>query len=107
MAGYYLGRLRGVLGLPVRALFPWRLLGANLAISALAGIPVALLILAGLGGFLQLVVAAPVYGLCYLGLMVVARRFDAQEIEWGRRAIGTVLRRSQRRFSARPTDTSA
>jgi O-antigen/teichoic acid export membrane protein len=98
LAIYYLVRLRAVLTLSIRALFPWSLLAANLAVSALAGVPVALLILAGVDGPLQLLLGGVLYGACYVGLMLAARRFDAQEIEWGRQLLRTLLGR--RRLSA-------
>ena len=107
MAVYYLVRLRGVLGLPIRALFPWPLLAVNLGLSALAGLPAALLILAGLDGVLQLAVSAVLYGLFYLALMLLARRLEPQEIDWGRRLVGTALARPRRWLRARPTDRAA
>ena len=95
-AVYYLARLRGILGIPIRALFPWPLLAVNLGLSALAGLPAALLILAGLDGVLQLAVSAVLYGLFYPALMLLARRLEPQEIDWGRRLVGTALARPRR-----------
>ncbi len=106
MAFYYLVRLRAVLGLTIRALFPWSMLAVNLALSALAAIPAAVLVLAGLDGVLQLVVAALLFGPCYLAVMLFARRLDPQEIEWARRAVGMVLAIPQRWPRARRTDSS-
>jgi O-antigen/teichoic acid export membrane protein len=82
LVAYYLVRLRGVLGMPIRALFPWPLLAGNMAISAAAGIPVALLLLAGVSGIVQLVLAGLLYAPCYLGLLLLARRLQPEEIEW-------------------------
>ena len=107
MAAYYLVRLRGVLGLPIRALFPWPLIAVNLGLSALAGLPAALLILAGLDGVLQLAVSAVLYGLFYLALMLLARRLEPQEIDWGRRLVRTALARPRRWLRIRPTDRAA
>jgi O-antigen/teichoic acid export membrane protein len=83
---YYLIRLRGVLGMPIHLLFPWRLLAVNMAISALAGIPVALLLLAGVHGVVLLVLAAVLYVPTYLALLLLTRRLDPGEIEWVRSA---------------------
>jgi O-antigen/teichoic acid export membrane protein len=82
IAVYYLIRLRKVLGLTIGALFPWSILLVNLSISAVAAIPVGLVVLAGPGGVLQLVVAALVFAPSYLGLMLLGRRLDPQEIGW-------------------------
>ena len=87
LVAYYLVRLRSVLGMTIRALFPWPLLAAHLAISALAGVPVALLLLAGLDGPLLLVVAAVLYAPSYLGLLLAARRLEPAEVEPLRRAL--------------------
>jgi O-antigen/teichoic acid export membrane protein len=80
LVAYYLVRLRGVLGMPIRALFPWPLLAANMAISAGAGIPVALLLLSGVDGLALLVLGALVYAPSYLALLLVARRLQPDEI---------------------------
>ena len=104
MAIYYLIRLRAVLGLSIRALFPWSVVAVNLALSALAAIPAALLVLAGLDGFAQLVVAGLLFWPCYLSVMLVARRLDPQEIEWMRGAGGTVLALARGGPRARRTD---
>jgi O-antigen/teichoic acid export membrane protein len=103
---YFLVRLRGILGLSIGALFPWRMLAANLAVSALAGVPAALLVLAGLSGVLQLAICALLFGPCYLALMVLARRIEPQEIDWGRRAVGRMLALPQRWRRARQTDSA-
>jgi O-antigen/teichoic acid export membrane protein len=88
LAGYYLIRLRSVLGMSIRALFPWRLLAANLAVSALAGVPLFLLVRADIGGvFVQLVAGGLLYACCYVGLLLLTRRLDAQEIAWGTRLL--------------------
>ena len=93
LAVYYLVRLRAVLSLSIRALFPWSLLAANLAVSALAGVPLALLILAGVDGAVVLFAGGVLYAVCYVGLMLAMRRFDAQEIEWGRQLLHMLRRR--------------
>jgi O-antigen/teichoic acid export membrane protein len=93
LAVYYLVRLRAVLTLSIRALFPWSLLAANLAVSALAGAPVVLLIVAGADGPLQLLVGGALYAVCYVALMRATGRLDAQEIEWGTRLLRALLRR--------------
>ncbi len=105
-AGYYLIRLRGILNLRLRVLFPVRLVLANLLISAVAGAPVALLLALGVRGFLQLVVAAVVYVPCYVGLLLVAKRLDHTEIEFGRRVLGSLLRPLPRHVRARLTHGS-
>jgi O-antigen/teichoic acid export membrane protein len=103
---YYLFRLRGILKLSVRALFPWRLLAINLALTVLAGVPAALVVLAGLDGVLQLAAAALLFGPTYLALMMLTRRLDAQEIAWGRRAVRTVLVIARGRRHTPPTNVS-
>jgi O-antigen/teichoic acid export membrane protein len=107
MAFYYLIRLRAVLSLPTLALFPARVVLTNLALSAAAGIPVALLIAAGLHGVIQLVVGALVYAACYIALLLAARRLDRTEIEFGRRVLASFLRSPQSRLRVRPTDGRA
>jgi O-antigen/teichoic acid export membrane protein len=97
LAVYYLVRLRAVLTLSIRALFPWSLLAANLAVSALAGAPVVLLIVAGADGPLQLLVGGALYAVCYVALMRATGRLDAQEIEWGKRLLRALLRRPRLR----------
>ena len=54
LAAYFLIRLRSVLGLSIRALFPWRALAENLAVSVVAALPAALLVLLGVRGVIQL-----------------------------------------------------
>jgi O-antigen/teichoic acid export membrane protein len=90
LVAYYLVRLRGVLGMPIRALFPWPLLAGNMAISAAAGIPVALLLLAGVGGIVQLVLAGLLYAPCYLRLLLLAKRLQPEEIEWIRQVARSI-----------------
>jgi O-antigen/teichoic acid export membrane protein len=107
LAGYYLVRLRAVLGTPIRALFPWPLLAVNLAISAAASLPVAAMLLAGVDGFPALALGALVYAPTYLGLLLLARRLDPQEIEWLRRARETALAVPQRRLRVEAQDRSA
>jgi hypothetical protein len=97
-------RLRGVLGLPVRALFPWGTVGANLALSAAAAIPAAALVLAGLDGFVQLVVVALLFAPAYIGLLILFRRLDAQELAWMARAASIVQSVPERILRVRPTD---
>ncbi len=91
MAGYYLIRLRGILNLSFVRCFPRVSSCVNLLISAIAGRPVALLLVLGLHGFLQLVVAAVVYVPCYVALLFVAKRLDQTEIEFGRRVLGNTV----------------
>ena len=93
LAVYYLVRLRAVLSLSIRALFPWSLLLANLAVSALAGVPVVLLSVAGADGPLLLLAGGALYVVAYVGLMLATRRFDAQEIEWGKQVLRSIVRR--------------
>lgn len=97
MALYYLVRLRGVLNLSMRALFPWRVLAVNLVLTAVAGIPVALVLVLGASGLVQLVVAALLFGPAYLGVMLWAGRLEGDEVALVRRAIDMV-RRFPRRF---------
>ena len=105
-AGYYLIRLRAILGLNVRTLFPARLIAANLLVSILAGIPVGLLLALGLHGLLQLVAATAVYVPCYLALLLLAKRLDQTEIELGRRTLDKLVRPFRRYLLARPTHGS-
>lgn len=105
-AGYYLIRLRAILNLKLRALFPGRLLAANLLISVIAGVPVALLLAVGLHGFLQLVVAAAIYAPCYVALLFVAKRLDQTEVEFGRRMIDNIVGLLPRHLWARLTHGS-
>lgn len=107
MAAYYLVRLRRVLDMSIGALFPWRVLAANLTFSALAGIPVLLLVLAGVEGALQLVVAGILYAPCYLALLVVGRRLEPEELGWCRRLGGMLVAVPQRRFAARSQNMGA
>jgi O-antigen/teichoic acid export membrane protein len=93
LAVYYLIRLRAVLSLSIRALFPWSLLVANLAVSALAAVPVVLLSVAGADGPLLLLAGGALYVVAYIGLMLATRRFDAQEIEWGKQLLRSMVRR--------------
>src|SRR5262249_7157512 len=94
----------GVLKLSLSELFPGGMLGTNLLLSAVAGLPSALLVVAGFEGLLGLAVAALLYGLCYVGLLALTRRLDAQEIEWARRAWGVVAALRRRRARARARD---
>jgi O-antigen/teichoic acid export membrane protein len=103
-AVYYLVRLRGVLSLPIRALFPWSTVAANLALSAAAAIPAALVVIAGLDGFVQLVIVAVLYAPSYVGLLILFRRLDVQEIAWMTRAANIVHTVPQRILRVRPTD---
>jgi O-antigen/teichoic acid export membrane protein len=81
LAAYYLIRLRRVLGLSMRALFPWRALAANLAVSVIAALPAGLLVLVGVRGLIQLPVVAALYPPCYLGLLLATRRLDETELQ--------------------------
>jgi O-antigen/teichoic acid export membrane protein len=103
---YYLFRLRRILRMSIRALFPWRMLAINLALTVLAGVPAALVVLAGLDGVLQLALAALLFGPAYVALMMLTRRLDAQEIVWGRRLLATVLGIRPHRRQPPPTDGS-
>jgi peptidoglycan biosynthesis protein MviN/MurJ (putative lipid II flippase) len=87
LAAYYLIRLRRVLGLSMRALFPWRALAANLAVSVIAALPAGLLVLVGVRGLIQLPVVAALYPPCYLGLLLVTRRLDETELQAVRRVV--------------------
>jgi O-antigen/teichoic acid export membrane protein len=81
LAGYYLVRLRRVLGLTIRALFPWGVLAANFAVSVAAALPAALLVLLGVHGLVQLPIVGVIYPPCYLGLMLLTRRLDDTELQ--------------------------
>jgi O-antigen/teichoic acid export membrane protein len=85
MALYYLVRLRKVLGLSLRALFPWGPLAANLALTAVAAAPVALLAFAGVSGLPLLVAGACVFAPAYLGVLVATDRLEARDLELVRR----------------------
>jgi O-antigen/teichoic acid export membrane protein len=91
MIAYYLVRLRRLIDISFTDLFPWPLLSVNLAISALAGVPVALLVIAGVGGLLQLVVAGLLYAPTYVGLLVVTKRLNADEVRWLHRLVRPVV----------------
>jgi len=102
LACYFLFRLRSVLNLSIRALFPWRALAANLAVSIVAVVPAVLLVLLGVHGLIQLLIVALVYPPCYLGLLLVTRRLDDTELRTVRRVLhgGAELVRSMlRHFS--------
>jgi O-antigen/teichoic acid export membrane protein len=86
MALFYLVRLRKVLDLSLRALFPWRPLAANLALTAVAAVPVGLLAAAGLDGAVFLVLAACLFSATYLAVLVATNRLEARERELIRRA---------------------
>jgi O-antigen/teichoic acid export membrane protein len=100
LAAYYLVRLRWVLGLTVRALFPWRALAANLAVSVVAAIPAALVVLLAVHGLIQLLIAGVVYPPCYVGLLLATRRLDDTEVQALRRAFrgGALVVRSTLRY---------
>lgn len=102
MALYYLVRLRAVVGLSLRALFPWRMLAVNLLLTAVAGIPVALLAAAGVSGLLLLVAGACLFAAAYLGVLLAAKRLDAAEVEMVRRAPRQLWMRLGRLWSAQP-----
>ena len=102
LAGYYLVRLRRVLNLSIRALFPWRALAANLAVSVVAALPAALLVLLGVHGLIQLLIVGVLYPPCYLGLLMLTRRLDETEVQALRRAFrggGRIVRSTLRQFS--------
>jgi O-antigen/teichoic acid export membrane protein len=107
LVAYYLVRLRRLLDMSLRALFPWPLLSANLAISAFAGVPVALLVIAGVDGIAQLLIAGLLYAPCYVGLLLATRRLDAHELAWLQRLLQAAVGRPWRwlgvRASHRPT----
>jgi O-antigen/teichoic acid export membrane protein len=100
LACYYLLRLRRVLDLTVRALFPWRALAANMTVSVVAALPGALLILLGLDGLIQLPVVGVLYPPCYLGLLLATGRLDETELQAVRRIArgGTAIVRSTLRY---------
>ena len=88
--------------LSIRALFPWRALTANLAVSVVAVLPAALLVLLAVHGLIQLLIAGVVYPPCYLGLLLATRRLDDTEVQALRRAFrggALVVRSTLRHFS--------
>jgi O-antigen/teichoic acid export membrane protein len=100
LAGYYLVRLRHVLGLTIRVLFPWRALAGNLAVSVVAALPAVLLVLLGVRGVTQLLIVGALYPPCYLGLLLATRRLDETEVQAVQRTVrgGALLVRSTLRF---------
>lgn len=106
MALFYLVRLRTVVRLSLKALLPWRMLVTNLLLTAIAGVPVALLAVTGVGGLALLVVGACLFGAAYLVVLLLAKRLDAAEVEMlrrTRREIGLTLGRL---WSAQPGGSS-
>ena len=106
MAFYYLVRLRKILGLSIRTLFPWPLVLANLVLSVVAAVPIGLLVVAGLHGVVQLPVAAAIYVPCYVALLLIASRLEPEEIEFGHRLLGRLLGAPRRRLRLRTTQSS-
>jgi O-antigen/teichoic acid export membrane protein len=80
--GYYLLRLRGLLELPVSALFPWRVVASTLAVSALAAVPVLPLMALDVPPVVRLVLVSG----SYLGLAVLALRVSRRitDDDWNR-----------------------
>lgn len=96
MAIYYLVRLRSVLNLSMRALFPWRVLAVNLALTALAGIPAGLVVLAAVSGVAELAVAALLFAPSYVAVMRWAGRLQPDEVALVRRTLGALRHAPQR-----------
>jgi O-antigen/teichoic acid export membrane protein len=80
MSAYYLVRLRGILRMRIRQLFPIGLLAVNLSLSALAAVPLALVILVVEGAVARLVVGAVVYALSYVAVLAFAGRLEPREL---------------------------
>ena len=102
LAAYYLVRLRRVLSLSIRALFPWRALAANLAVSVVAALPAAVVVVLGAHGLIELLIVGAVYPPCYVGLLLATRRLDETEVQALRRAFrggALVVRSTLRHFS--------
>jgi O-antigen/teichoic acid export membrane protein len=94
---YYLVRLRGILRLPIRRLFPWRTLGGNLAVAVAAGLPFALLLAAQVPPAARLAIAAPLYSVAYVAAMRAAGRIDDGDWWAARAAVARVAGRRIRR----------
>jgi O-antigen/teichoic acid export membrane protein len=75
-AAYYLVRLRGLLGLPVRDLFPWRRLTEILAIAALVAVPLWPLAQADLPRAVRLVLVSALYAPLALAALRLTRRIE-------------------------------
>jgi O-antigen/teichoic acid export membrane protein len=69
VAGYYLLRIRGALHMPLRELFPWRILGANLAFTLAATLPALAVLLFGSPSILRLAVAGAAFLPAYTWVM--------------------------------------
>jgi O-antigen/teichoic acid export membrane protein len=92
VAGYYLMRIRRLVSLSLRELFPWRTLGANFGVAVLAATPVAALaVLVDLPAGTSLAVSLPLFGfVCLAGLRLTGRLTDA---DWRRlRGAASALR---------------
>jgi O-antigen/teichoic acid export membrane protein len=86
LALFYLVRLRKILDLSLRELFPWRPLVVNLGLTTIAAVPVALVVATGLNGALLLVLAGCLFAPTYVAVLVATNRLDAHERELVRRA---------------------
>lgn len=82
VAAFYLVRMRAILGMTIRSLFPWKLLGVNLALSALAAVPVVPLALLEAPALVRVLAGGAVYLAAYLAIMRATRRIDDED--WAR-----------------------
>jgi hypothetical protein len=62
------------------------MLAINLLLTAVAGVPLALIAAAGVDGAPLLVAGACLFALSYVGILLATRRLDARETELIRRA---------------------
>jgi O-antigen/teichoic acid export membrane protein len=89
---YFLARIRKIVDLPLGALVPWRVLLVNLALAAVAGIPVAGILALPLSPALRLVISTVVYLVVCATLLRRAGQID--DTDWERlRAVVTSVRR--------------
>ena len=79
---YYLVRLRGILRLSITALFPWRTLAGNLAVAALAALPLVPIVLMDWPHLVTLLVAGVLYAICAIAGLRVTRRISDED--WSR-----------------------
>jgi O-antigen/teichoic acid export membrane protein len=92
-AVYYIVRLRGLLGLSIGTLFPWRQLGGNLAVAAAAGLPLLAIAAAPWPHVVTLVVGGIAYTLVVVAALRVTGRLN--DDDWAR--LRAVARRARGR----------
>lgn len=95
---YYLVRLRGILNLPIRALFPWRLLAINLALSVVVAGVLAPVTAVSLPAGAMLVAWSAAYAATYVVVMRLTKRI--RDDDW-RRLVAFAMRPFVRKVQTR------